>query len=62
MIRILQPWRGCGRPYSRTPLNESESVITLSELLKLEDNGQFPDEPVKIEEDSQIRSVSAQTY
>ena len=40
---------------------ESESVITLTELLKLKENGQFPDEPVKIE-DVQIHIVYVQTY
>ena len=33
----------------RTPLGESESWLALAELLKLQESGQFPDEPVKIE-------------
>ena len=37
----------------RTPSGESESVITLDELLKLKETGQFPGDPVKIE-DTQI--------
>ncbi len=37
----------------RTPLRESESVIVLTELLKLKEIGQFPGDPVKIE-DTQI--------
>ena len=38
------------------PRGESERLITLGELLKLEEIGQFPDDPVKIE-DTQIRCV-----
>jgi hypothetical protein len=34
----------------RKPLGESESVIALAELLKLKESGQFPGEPVKIED------------
>ena len=45
----------------RKMYGESESVITLTELLKLKENGQFPDEPVKIE-DVQIHIVYVQTY
>jgi hypothetical protein len=33
----------------RTPSGESERLIALAELLKLQEIGQFPDEPVKIE-------------
>ena len=42
----------------RTPCDESGGWFALSELLKLEEGGQFPDDPVKIE-DSQIRCVDA---
>ena len=42
----------------RTPNGESGG---LSELLKLQENGQFPDVSVKIE-DTQIQSVVSQTY
>ena len=37
----------------RTPCDGSGSLIALDELLKLEEIGQFPDDPVKIE-DTQI--------
>jgi hypothetical protein len=46
---------------NRTPLGESESVIALAELLKLQESGQFPDEPVKIE-GAQIHRGDGQTY
>ena len=32
----------------KKPRGESESVIELAELLKVQENGQFPDEFVKI--------------
>ena len=41
----------------RTSCDESESVITISELLKMKEIGQYPGDPVKTE-DTQIRSVS----
>ncbi len=41
----------------RTPRGESESVIALTELLKMKENGQFPGGSVKVE-GTQIRSVS----
>ena len=45
----------------RTPHVESGRRITLAELLKLQESGQFPDESVKIE-GAQIHSVDTQTY
>ena len=43
------------------PCGESGGRITLVELLKLQESGQFPDESVKIE-GSQILCVDTQTY
>ena len=40
---------------------ESARLIALDEVLKLQGNGQFPDDPVKIE-DTQIHCVDTQTY
>ena len=45
----------------RTPHYESERFIALTELLKLKENGQFPDVSVKVE-GAQICSVVTQTY
>ena len=36
-------------------------LVSLAELLKQQESGQFPDEPFKIE-GAQIHSVGAQTY
>ncbi len=40
----------------RTPHGESDRLITSVEVLKCQESGQFPDDPVKIE-DTQIRCV-----
>ena len=44
----------------RTPRGGSGSWFALAEVLKLQESGQFPDEPVKIEV-TQIRCVDART-
>ena len=45
----------------RMSCDESGSVFVLTELLKLQENGQFPDESVNIEV-TQIHSGVTQTY
>ena len=58
---LTRMWSTLDLVVRRTPHGESERLIVLDELLKLEEIGQFPDDPLKIE-GTQIHRGDDQTY